>query len=376
MKRIHTVHNTPGIAGLSIGGLGLVIVAQSACGDMRAMGDTDDTNPALQSGDGDDEDSQDQDEDASEGTPSDDPSMSADDGQSHDAGPSSDDESDDDDPHFDIGSIPDFDIEPEACEIDFLFVIDNSGSMAGEQDSLANSVPDFVRTVETELEVDEFQLGVVTSDVYMANDASCRQMGGLVLETSGPDASNSKCGPYADGFNFMNQNDALDVSFPCAAKPGTGGNNDERPMDAVMAALGPELGASGACNEGFIRRGGLLVITIITDEEDDNLPDFPDFMGSKGDPKQWYETVVDVKCRPENVVVLSLVGVPKPNACIGDWGDMDNHDSAELNVRIAEFTRMFGKRGFVADVCADNYGEFFTEAVSIIEYACDNLPPG
>ncbi|MCA9712609.1 MAG: hypothetical protein KDK70_42670, partial [Myxococcales bacterium] len=207
--------------------------------------------------------------------------------------------------------------EPDtSCNaIDFLFVVDDSGSTADEQSSLIAAFPAFVSGIESTLgQVDSLHVGVVTTDAYFPNAAGCSVLGGLVVETGGPSSSNAICGPYVEGFNFMTEQDDLASTFSCAAQVGTGGSGVERPMDAMRAAIGPGLGMPGACNEQFLRPEALLVIVIVTDEWDG--PNDPEVPGSAGTPADWYADVVAAKGGvAEHVVVLSMinyVGGPCP----------------------------------------------------------------
>jgi hypothetical protein len=297
-------------------------------------------------------------------------------------GTTSDAQTDDDDDgptKFDLGNhdvpLP----EAEGCDkVDLLFIIDNSGSMADEQVNIAASVPGFVEGIQNTLaEADSYNVGVITTDAYSGNAGGYTAIGSLVTQTSGTDSSNAVCTPFADGFRFMTQNDDLDVKFACAARPGTSGDGDERPMDAVRAALSPALNAGGACNAGFLRDDALLVLVFITDEEDDHetIPFFGITLGSAGHPPDWFADIVARKAGiEENIVVLSLVGHPKPNACpANQW---DGFDGAEIATRIIEFTNMF-THGFIGDVCAPSYTAFFDEAISVIDTACSGFtPPG
>jgi hypothetical protein len=283
------------------------------------------------------------------------------------------DSSGDDAPKFDLGVQPDAGPPPEegCTKVDFLFIIDNSGSMADEQDNLTNSFPGFISGIQSALEqVDEFQVGVVTTDAYSPNTAvpGCNVLGGLVTRTGGADSSNSVCGPYAAGYNFMTEIDDLDTTFACAADTGTSGNGIERPMDAMTAVLNKIHGGVGQCNEGYLRDDALLVLVIITDEYD-GAGDI-EGANSAGDPMTWYNTVVAAKLGiPENAVALGLLnynGGPCPPANIVYDG-----------VNIANFVNMFGVNGFLGGICEPDYGPVFAEAVGIIEDACHNFqPPG
>ncbi len=48
---------------------------------------------------------------------------------------------------------------------------------------------------------------------------------------------------------------------------------------------------------------------------------------------------------------------------------------AEASPRLREFVELWGDYGLAASVCADDFGPTFTQAVSVIDGACDQLPP-
>lgn len=266
---------------------------------------------------------------------------------------------------FDVPALPD-PIEPGVCDaVDLLFVIDNSGSMADEQANLIASVPGFIDGISDRLGVStDYHVGVVSTDEATFNGDGCQEIGALVTRTGGDLSSDADCGPYVDGTPFITPRDDLATSFACAAQLGIDGNGIERPMDALAAALHPADGLMG-CNADFLREEALLVIVLITDEEDAD--------DSEGDPVSWYETVVAAKGGDEErVVVLSLVGHPKPNDCIPtQWTGMMG---AEIATRILQFTSIF-PHGYVGDICSDDYEPFFTDAIAHIDTVC-SIPAG
>lgn len=263
-------------------------------------------------------------------------------------------------------SAPDVDVDVDPCaRVDLLFVVDNSDSMADEQANLVASFPGFIDGIETILGPDtDYHVGVVTTDANQHNGPGCRRLGALTNRTSGDGSSTRICGPYADGGNWMGVRDDLADSFACAAEVGIDGSGFEVPMDAIAATLHAPDQVTARCNEGFLRKGALLVLTLITDEEDDG--------DSLGDPEAWYEHVVAGR-DPATVMVLALVGHPKPNACIPEqW---TGKDGAEIATRIITFTEMF-EHGRVGDICAPDYSPFFADAVRGIADACGvAIPP-
>lgn len=270
--------------------------------------------------------------------------------------------------------------DPGCEQVDLLFVIDDSGSMGDEQGNLVNSFPGFINEIQTQLaDAEGYHIGVITTDEYEYNDG-CNHEGAMVTATGGSDSSKSACGPYADGHRYMTENDDLEVAFSCAAKVGTDGDGDERPMQTMQAALSPDMNGPGECNEGFLRDEALLVIVVITDEEDDDEEDGclqSAHPGSSGEPAEWFADVIAAKDgHEENIVVLSLVGPPGPDPatcpvldkCVGGV------DGAEVADRIVSFTTMF-TNGFVGRICEPSFADFFAEAVGVIATACDNFVP-
>jgi hypothetical protein len=169
----------------------------------------------------------------------------------------------------------------------------------------------------------------------------------------------------------MDETDAnLAAEFGCTAKVGVSGNDDERVARALIEAINPEKNAPGGCNAGFSRLDSLLVVVLITDEDDVPTiaegcpPNAPPIqcqkLGSGGNAEEWYDQVIAAKGGiPQNVVVLSLLGETKTNAC-----------EAVLATRLMTFTSLFGDAGFTGDICSSSYDEFFASTLPIVGKAC------
>lgn len=288
----------------------------------------------------------------------------------------------------DAASLPSFDVNGDAREVtvddvpqrftacdkvDLLFVIDDSGSMDDNQRSLIASFDGFMRGVRARLgSVQSYHIGVVTSDDYYANAMGCGAIGSLVTQTGGPNSSNARCLPFAGGARYLTQDEPdLAAKFRCIAQLGSGGDDNERMMRSLLNAVNPRNNAPGACNEGFARRDSLLVVVLITDEDDVAEPceglGCTGMTGSGGLPDDWRRELLSYRGGvAQNIVVLSLLGRRADNAC-----------GAVVAARLIGFTNRFLPNGYMGDICATRYDDFFDQTLSVIENACRNYvaPP-
>lgn len=255
--------------------------------------------------------------------------------------------------------------EPAGCDkVDLLFVIDNSVSMLDEQENLVQSFPGFIAEIQRLVAAD-YHIVVATTD------GADSVVGGDCDRTLGAGKTKTpqgfSCDFEAKGerrFLTESQPDLLET-FSCVALVGTFGNTEERPMEAALEAISTTA-APGACNQGFLRDDALLVVTIITDEEDVEK--------SPGDPESWHDGMVAAKGGNEQAVVaLGLVGdTDIPDATCAPLGP--SGDGAESAPRLQAWAESFAF-GRWGSVCADDYSAFFADALSVIDGACDVLEP-
>ncbi len=263
-------------------------------------------------------------------------------------------------------------VEEMTCQkVDFLFVIDNSGSMSDEQERLVDGFPGFIESIEESIEQYDYHLMVVTVDAQppaLSTDACDGQFGAGRIST----AEGLSCGlggeeggtRYADA-----QSEDLSEVFECMAAVGTEGSGHEMPIWSMAQAL-TEQTFPGGCNEGFLRDDAILVVTFITDEEDDADFDSP------GGPELWKEVLVSAKHGDEGAIVmlglLGDTGLPDGVCQPFDGGGQ----GAQAAPRLRRFVESF-PRGSWTSVCEDDYAPFFNEAVADIGEACAEFtPPG
>jgi hypothetical protein len=290
-------------------------------------------------------------------------------------------------------------------KVDFLFVVDRSGSMADEQQNLVRSFGGFIETIRSTLRAQDYHIMVVDTDPGV-DPALCRDacmaipsgscmnlpcsdvMSGVVGDcelVGGAGIVTNKTGMSCDiagGTRYLTDGQPdLEGTFACLADVGTDGSGNEAPMAIMLRAAAPMQSAAGGCNEGFLREDAILVVTFITDEEDDHQapgPGSPGGSGSPGEPADWYAELLAAKgAREDAVVVLGLIGdTDQPGAVCAPLSALQG-TGAEPSPRLRDFVGRFGARGHAGSVCAPDYTPFFAEAVSVVDAACDEfIPPG
>lgn len=315
--------------------------------------------------------------------------------------PTADDSGSDTGERLDLGGGVDLPSQPMRCDkIDLVFVVDNSASMYDEQQSLLASFPSFIAEIEAVLESDDYQVLVIDTDIgegggcyeAMYNSFDCGLWcGANCLDGCNCECNSAPCAPFTDlpcdarlgagrvataggvacGLpperRYLVSTDAdPDGAFACMASVGILGEPNERPMQALAAALG-ELAEPGACNAGFLRDDALLVVTVVTDEDD--------ALASLGDPADWKAALVAAKGGYDaSVVALGLLGDSDlPGAVCTPFDGTDN-SGAQPSVRLRQWAESF-PFGSWASVCEPDYVPFFRDAIATIDTACEEFVP-
>lgn len=317
--------------------------------------------------------------------------------QGTDAGDGTDDDSWDPPGGWDVGAADDSAGPPtDGCtKIDFLFVVDNSGSMGAHQTALVNSFAPFIETIFATVQAQDFQIMVTDSDAGGDIDGACEPcspnsfwcddwceakadldvacevtLGAGEVAPYNNEASNAICG-VPEGQRFLtsdlDQGEITDL-FQCMAKVGIFGDGAEMPTSAIAEAVTTQ-NQAGGCNPGFVRDDAILVVTFITD--DYPVSNTPDNASTVGSPQEWYDAVVAAKGGdPDDVVMLGIINT-EDASCVDGAGGPVVHPTQ----RFVDFVDLFGDRGMTANICADNYNAFFQDAVGLIDTACDEYEP-
>jgi hypothetical protein len=284
-------------------------------------------------------------------------------------------------------------------KVDLLFVVDDSGSMAEEQINLGNNFPEFIGVLEEYLTPNntqvEYRVGVTTTGVTRNFTQTVFGMT-LPMNSSGPDGAlqGQSCGlgedPWLDGPG----GEANAEMFSCMATQGTSGSGTEMPFAAMHQALlenpdnplgVPAQSAPGGPNEGFYRKGegSLLVIVIITDEDDCSIQNGGTMvlsMSGGADCNEetstgLYKASKMVEFLDEltgggdgRYVVVGIAGMP-PGGC-SDSG----LGSAIGAKRVKELVELVGGWGVFGDICSGDLSTSLSQAMDVIQLACDEFP--
>lgn len=241
------------------------------------------------------------------------------------------------------GTTTGLEIEP-CVGLDVLFVVDNSTGMAEEQLRLSSTASSFVQMLADGVPaaMSNVNIGVITTDEPE-----------LVVPAEGM---------YASGEHYMTLATLAAGELETALGVGEAGDPNERPMDMLLEATAPPLTDGGNQNAGFLREDALLLVVLVTDEEDDF--EAVTRWGSEGDPATWVETLSEVKGGlAKDIVVLSVLPT--------DAGDCAEDPVA---TRLIEFTEGF-PRGAYYEVCELDYSTFLVGEIASINDACDNFTP-
>jgi hypothetical protein len=166
-------------------------------------------------------------------------------------------------------------------KLDLLFVIDDSDSMAREQEQLAIHARRMIEVLERlPAGRPDLHIGVVSTDVGGCGRSAVP--GGVLRNEPNPsDADDLEgcTGPRdrylidtidpATGERSQNYDGELGRAFACIATLGTGGCGFEQPLEAIRLALSPDT----IENDGFLRDDALLAIVLLTDEDDCSASD-------------------------------------------------------------------------------------------------------
>jgi hypothetical protein len=316
--------------------------------------------------------------------------------------------------------------------VDLLFVIDNSNSMQEEQRILREQVDVLLRGLikpEGEDEgapvpIDDLHVGVVTTDMGSGGVTlmTCTEPfvgdNGVMQNTSelpecqpsysAADCDRDECPWLSHSTEHPAAGEGgtstIWEELGCIATLGTEGCGFEQQFEAALAAL-TEQSEPGGVNEGFLRGDSLLVVVLVTDEDDCSTPSSEFFDPNREDlgclclrcmmnedllyPIERYrDSLLALRGGDESRVVLAAVtGIPTD----GSWHPGDgverlqnlrrvdpenptsqipicssSHGLAFPAVRIATLVEAFGENGIISSICRSDWTDTFRQLANLI----------
>jgi hypothetical protein len=236
-----------------------------------------------------------------------------------------------------------------ACKrVDIVIAVDNSGSMSEEKAALRDiAFPGFASSlIGVAGGLDDFRVGVIDACNRPANFHT-QGLGGACNFHGGSTWIDSSSPALVDEFKCVGDIDSSDMQC-------SGSNDDEQPASAAADALQP------GANDGFLRPDALLVVVAITDEDEQPVPD--------ASTQAVYDRLVAIKGDVRKLVFLGIGGA---SSCAGAYGDADEA------TRLRELTDLFiaDQRGVFWDLCQGRLDEGLTQALAVIESACEDFGP-
>jgi len=324
-------------------------------------------------------------------------------------------------------------------KVDILFVIDDSGSMAEEQTNLAQNFPGFIDLLEayrttngTQL---DYRVGITSTSranfTYVAtmtqkmggsqctpgstcsnpaNTCECVALGctectedcpaNCFCEPAGTTAPVTSTCNGEDGALIaptgytepwiQGPGDHVSGAFSETAQLGTGGCGNEMPLYAAEHALSQGyMSAPTGPNFGFLRQNSLLMLIILTDEDDcstdaDRVEDtlcmdlLHPFAMTTGDagctdadgndlgdvlPLDHYLTFLDGLMGGRNHWAAAVIA--GETSCSTDFGD------AYTAYRLKRFVEAVGTNGVFRDICEADLTQALDAALGTLTIACD-----
>ncbi len=192
-------------------------------------------------------------------------------------------------------------------DADILFLIDNSGSMEAEQQSLQANFPKFMEVLQTlEGGAPNMHIGVATSD--MGQKAGDGTGTGFGCEGSGDDgllrtapaiSGNFIIDEESGGGRNVNYTGTLGDAFSAIAAVGIAGCGIEQHLASMQRAL------ENPGNAGFLRPEAKLAVIVIADEDDCSLAHHALFETSD-------TTEINFRCTSSGVVCTDSPDLTQP----------------------------------------------------------------
>lgn len=272
----------------------------------------------------------------------------------------------------------------EACEkMDFVFVIDNSGSMQEEQTNLIANFPGFAQLVNDYVTQSGSPLDYRIAVTTAGRDVSYSLSVPPPINTTIPFTESGDNGEFRTGCGLSRRwiertDPDVPGTFSCLANVGTGGPGAEMPLLGLEWSLNQRV-ADGT-NAGFLREDALLAIVMITDQDDcsrnddgftidGSQPTCFDPNDSNILPLSHYLSFLDNLKGARGRWATAVIAGPGPGSCSSAFGD-----AAEA-VRMKDFVTQTGTNAVLSSMCSGDLTSALGDAINQFTEACESFPP-
>lgn len=280
---------------------------------------------------------------------------------------------------------PDSEAQTDECDkIDFVFVIDDSGSMLLDQLGLIADFPNFIKILDAYRTRDgkplDYRIGVTSSSIgYELTDVSESYEGddGLFRRNKGSEQGQS-C--WDEDRRWMERKDSdIQERFSCAAEVGANGLGHEMQMLALSMSLRDRVKSGD--HKGFLRKDALLATVLLTDEDDCSNEDrkFGDSDACNGG--EWPDDLLEPSALLKRMDALKgnsrkrwALGVLSKYICVPDFqgGFLP---PLKPKKRLRSLVDQAGKNAVYVTVCNDDYATHLKTVLDTFTEACQDFPP-
>jgi hypothetical protein len=261
-----------------------------------------------------------------------------------------------------------------ACQkMDVVFVVDDSGSMREEQESLKRGFPAFIAVLDNfrtgRGDALDYRIAVTTT----GRDLHYRVTGTPVTELGANGKFRSTPGmprPWLE-----RGDEALTAQLAQLANVGTSGPSIEMPLRSLRLAFDDRV--IDGTNAGFLRDDALLSIVVVSDEDDcSRVDDNFDVRNQlcelgPGVTLEAVESHADYfdELKGPGRWAVAAIAAPGPGMCTSAYG------TANDAVRLRAFVDRAGKNGAFASICSGDIEDSLDRILRTFQDACTRFPP-
>ncbi|HEU0033245.1 MAG TPA: hypothetical protein VFQ53_21580 [Kofleriaceae bacterium] len=273
------------------------------------------------------------------------------------------------------GSGSGSDVPRQCNKMDIVFVVDDSGSMAEEQQNLATNFPMFADLLANYVTADgekiDFRVAVTTTG---RDEDYTISVGGTTLPTHEDGDNGAFRDTCGNAKRFLDTTDAnLNSTLACRANVGTGGPSYEMPLLMSKWALSERI--MDGTNAGFLRDDALLAIVYLTDENDSSTDTNNWVIGiNGGDPTPTWQPA-------DQVAFLDALKGNRTRwaagVIAGDGDCSSSFGMADDATRLKEFVTLANANGTTqavfSSICAGDLTIGLKSALDTFQAACGNI---